>query len=317
MLLGVLLPGSQAFAADLPLGFPKPIQPNSSAALIDLGRHLFYDPRLSVNNTTSCSTCHRQSLAFTDGKTKSLGATGEPTKHNAMSLVNLSYRTSFGWQEKRNISDQLDRPLFGHEPIEMGMDPKQVPDNIENDAYYQTAFENAFGHLNAINWHNIKTALVAFELTLFSGNSSYDDWVFKDITPPKDIRKGFNLFHSERLQCGGCHGGTGFNNEFFIEGATPAVTFEENGVAPGETFRIPTLRNIAMTAPYMHDGSLESLEAVIDFYAAGPSPENQLKGFDLTDIEKQQLLAFLNALTDQQFLTDPAFTNPWTRENLQ
>jgi len=318
MLLASLLSGSQTIASEptLPLGFPKPHQQQSVneplvEPLIELGRHLFYDARLSTNDTTSCATCHIQALAFTDGKPTSIGATGALTEHNAMSLVNLAYRDSFGWRDKHDARQQLDRPLFAEDPIEMGMNPKAIPESILNEPYYQSAFKQIFS--DTITWPNIKQALVAFELSLVSGNSEYDDWVFQDKPPSEAAIAGMALFHSDRLNCSQCHGGIGFNNEFFIEETEPRTDFQDNGSEPTIPFRTATLRNIEVTAPYMHDGRFETLEQVIGFYAAGPNPENNLKGFELTALETQQLLLFLNSLTDQTFLTNPAFGNPWQR----
>lgn len=322
MLLALLLVSSPIIAGEqtLPLGFPKPLQHRSAnepvadslaESLIELGRHLFYDTRLSANGATSCATCHRQSLAFTDGKTQSVGATGALTKHNAMSLVNLAYRDTYGWRDKHGALRQLDRPLFSEDPIEMGMNPKDMPESLLNEPYYQSAFEQIFRDANTITWPNIKQALVAFELTLVSGNSKYDAWVFEDKPPSEAVIAGMSLFHSKRLSCSQCHSGIGFNNEFFIEQTTPQTDFQDNGLEPGTSFRIAALRNIEVTAPYMHDGRFETLEQVIGFYAEGPNPENNLKGFKLTPLETQQLVVFLKSLTDQTFLTNPAFGNPW------
>lgn len=334
LLLALLLASGQIFAGEptLPLGFPKPHQQQSNnESLVDLGRHLFYDTRLSSNGTTSCATCHIQSLAFTDGKTRSIGATGALTEHNSMSLVNLAYRDSFGWRDQHEAFAQLDRPLFATDPVEMGMNPMVIPTGVLREPYYLKSFEQTFVEPKSINWSNIKQALLAFELTLVSGDSEYDAWVFQDKQPSDATIAGLTLFHSERLSCSQCHGGIGFNNEFFIEGAEPQpelltepdtkrlteprTVLEDNGLELGTLFRIPTLRNIEVTAPYMHDGRFTTLEQVIDFYAAGPNPENNLKGFTLTETETQQLLSFLNSLSDQVFLSNPAFGNPWPKAN--
>ncbi|MFT7246008.1 MAG: cytochrome c peroxidase [Candidatus Azotimanducaceae bacterium] len=340
LLLAFLLAGSQSFASEptLPLGFPRPHQQQSNdESLVEIGRHLFYDTRLSPNDTTSCATCHIQALAFTDGKARSIGATGALTEHNAMSLVNLAYRDSFGWRDQHEAFSQLDRPLFAADPVEMGMDPMVIPTSILTEPYYSQSFQQVFAAANAINWHNIKQALVAFELTLVSGNSEYDAWVFQDKQPSDATIAGLTLFHSERLSCSQCHGGIGFNNEFFIEavellpGLLPELmpqlltelhteektesrtVLEDNGSEPGTPFRTPSLRNIEVTAPYMHDGRFETLEQVIGFYAAGPNPENNLNGFTLTETETEQLLIFLNSLSDESFLSNSAFGNPWTK----
>lgn len=316
VLLALVLASSQPFARQptLPLGYPKPHQHQSvNRSLIELGRHLFYDTRLSSNGTTSCATCHRQTLAFTDGKIRSVGATGSETQHNAMSLVNLAYRDSFGWRDKHGTFDQLDRPLFAVNPVEMGMNPNVIPPSILNEPYYLKSFAEIFTKSKAIDWPHIKQALVAFELTLVSGNSEYDAWVFEDRQPSDDAVAGMTLFHSERLSCSQCHGGIGFNNEFFVEGSKPHTKFTDNGLEPGTPFRTPTLRNIEVTAPYMHDGRFETLEQVIDFYAEGPNPEKNLKGFALTEAETQQLMVFLMNLSDEAFLSNPAFANPWQK----
>lgn len=311
LLIGLLLSGSPTFAElnlkptgfPEPIGFPKTRQPfPTSKPLIELGRHLFYDTRLSADGKLSCATCHQQALAFTDGRKTSNGAFGKTGDRNAMSLVNLAYRTTFGWQSEQTLLEQIERPLFSEH--EMGLSKDDVPASIKNDAYYQQAFPKAFKAEGNINWLNIKQALVAFELTLVSGNSRFDRWLFFDEMPNEAAQAGLALFNSEQLACGTCHGGINLNAESDNE-------FSSNGLVEVETFRTPSLRNVSVTAPYMHDGRFETLEAVIEFYSTGPNPELGLKGFHLDEKQTKELMAFLELLTDKAFLTTPEFSNPW------
>ena len=226
-----------------------------------------------------------------------------------MSLVNLAYRDSLGWQDQHDFSEQLERPLFSKEPLEMGASRSHIPAALMDDEYYRASFQALFPD-SAPSWANIKSALIAFELTLISGASKYDDWLFHDVQPNDQVVAGMALYFSDRLACGSCHGGIGFNNEFFIRGSSPATKLVSNGLVVGEKFRIPTLRNIEVTAPYMHDGRFSSLDEVISFYAAGPAPEQDLTGFTLTGTERKQLLAFLASLTDWKFLNNSDFQDP-------
>lgn len=348
----------------IPEGFPKPIVPASnpmSEAKVELGRFLFYDTGLSGNNTQSCASCHQQQYAFAEPLAVSIGSTGEAHHRNALALVNVAYNKTLTWSHPhlKDIEAQMLIPMFGERPIEMGItgNEKEVLDRFRS-GHYPEQFNAAFGS-EEVSFHRITQALGAFVRSLVSLNSSFDKYAYQgdDNALTAEQIKGMNLFFSERLECHHCHGGFNFTqstahenqpiNRFAFHNTGLYYTFQPGfnqfgypehdrgmiditqNIGDEGLFRAPTLRNIALTAPYMHDGSLGSLEEVIDFYAAGgrnisvgvfqgdgrnhPNKSAFLKGFELNHDEKTALLAFLNSLTDQEFITDPKFADPSTK----
>ncbi|HXV75714.1 MAG TPA: MbnH family di-heme enzyme [Candidatus Polarisedimenticolaceae bacterium] len=347
------------FAWRLPRGFPVPLVPAHnpmSEAKVELGRRLFHDARLSPNGTTACATCHRPELAFTDGKARAVGATGETHPRGAMSLANVAYNASLNWADPdvRTLERQAHGPMFNDAPIEMGIagNEQVILARLRLDARYPALFAAAFGAGETITLDNVARAIASFERTLISGDSPYDRWVYHGETDGIDeaTRRGMRLFFSDRLRCAECHGGFNFGGPVVFEGsADVAPTFHNTGLydvdgrgaypadnpglyaATGDRrdmgrFKAPTLRNVAVTAPYMHDGSIGTLAGVIEFYAAGgrevdAGPDagdgraNQNKseligGFALTTAERDDLLRFLDSLTDRRFLADPAHRRP-------
>jgi cytochrome c peroxidase len=350
-----------AYQWSLPKGFPSPRVPADnlmSAAKVELGRHLFYDVRLSVNQTTSCATCHRQELAFTDGQSRAIGATGEVHPRASMSLANVAYAPTLAWANPSLTS--LERqplvPIFGEHPVEMGMAGREeeLLANIRAERLYRTLFNAAYPNQNdPYTLGNVTKALASFVRILISGDSPYDRYKYRSevnaISPA--AKRGEQLFFGERLECFDCH--NGFNLSGPTDSASMALgenTFENNGLynldgkgsyptnntgvfeitsdpADMGKFKIPTLRNIAVTAPYMHDGSIKSLSGVIDHYAAGgrvlkggalagdgrlsPLKSNLVRGFKITKQERKDLIAFLKSLTDEKFLRNSRFANPW------
>ncbi|MEM8505849.1 MAG: MbnH family di-heme enzyme [Cyanobacteria bacterium P01_D01_bin.1] len=348
------------FQWDLPSWMPKPVVPDDnpmSAAKVELGRHLFYEPRLSVTSDFSCATCHVQSLAFTDGKKTSPGATGDFHRLNSMSLTNVAYNSVQTWANPLmlHLEQQMLVPLFGEDPVELGMAGKEVEllDSLKNDPEYLARFEAAFGEDDdPVSIRNVTQAIAAFERTLLSFNSPYDRYRYGgDKSAISDsAKRGEALFTSERMECFHCHGGLNFSDSARHErSGFTEIAFHNTGLynldakgayPPGNTgvaevtldpqdmghFRAPTLRNIELTAPYMHDGSIATLSEVIDHYAAGGrtitegpnagiGSENPLKssfiaGFSITESERQDLIAFLESLTDETFITNPALSDP-------
>ncbi|MBT8077489.1 MAG: di-heme enzyme [Gammaproteobacteria bacterium] len=346
--------------AHLPERYPRPVIPDDnrlSPQKIELGRWLFYDRRLSVNRTMSCASCHRQELAFTDGLDRSVGATGQRHPRGAMSLVNVAYASRLTWAN--NNLDRLEvqalTPLFGEEPVEMGMSGRedQILGMLRRDARYSALFARAFpGDADPYSILNLVRATASFLRTMTSFDTPYDRYLAgeQDALAPTQLR-GMDLFFSERLECFHCHGGFNFtDSSTHQDSLVESVGFHNNGlynIGPqgdyppdnrglyeltGQQrdigrFRAPSLRNIELTAPYMHDGSILTLDAVIDHYAAGgrtidsgpyagvgsrnPFKSSFLKGFQLTDEERNDLLAFLRALTDRSVISDPSLADPW------
>lgn len=330
-----------ALASDRPRGFPllesaATLDPETQSARVELGRHLFYDRRLSVNRGISCADCHQQDLAFTDGRARAIGATGQLHPRGAMSLANVAYAGSLGWDDPdlTRLEDQALVPLLNEHPVEMGLrgHEDEALARLRDEPRYAPLFRDAFPMTgDPISLDRIVVALAAFERTLLSGDSPYDRWLHDDRPLPEAARRGMRLFFSARLSCSQCHGGFGFSagpGEFFNtglydvdgKGAYPAGSeglYRHTG-RPEDMgrFRAPTLRNIAVTAPYMHDGSVGTLEEVVETYARGGRTRNPLRdelirGFELTDQQAADLVAFLHALTDDAFLEAPELSNPW------
>ncbi len=336
-------PASVAYVGSLPIGFRVPRVPAENpmtAAAVELGRHLFYDIRLSGTGTQACASCHRQELAFTDGRARSVGATGELHPRGAMGLANVAYRAGLGWADPQldSLEAQARVPLLNERPVEMAMAgrEREVMRRLAQTDLYPQLFERAFpGVERPIRLDNVVRALASFERTLLSGGSPYDRLLFQDDRSAlsASAMRGMRLFFSRRLRCSTCHGGlllsapaaTAFHNTALYDldgrGAYPSPNeglIRSTGRATDMgRFRAPTLRNIDVTAPYMHDGSIATLEAVVDHYAAGgraasnPYKSPELVGFELSEGERRDVITFLQSLTDEAFLSDPRFADPF------
>jgi cytochrome c peroxidase len=319
LLLVALSSGATAaeYEWHLPRGFPIPAVPADnpmSDAKVALGRRLFFETRLSVTGTYSCASCHDPARAFTDGRAAAIGATGQPTTNGAMSLANVAYNISFGWTKPdvRSLEAQMLEPMRNEHPVEMGIAGREdaVAASLSADPSYRAAFAQAFPEsAGRASFDLIVKAIATFERTLISGRSPFDRYVFegRHDALTEEAKRGMALFYSERLGCSACHSGFNFaGNWRDAQGVTGEASFARNGTS-STPLRVPTLRNIALTAPYMHDGSVSTLEAVIDHYQrAGDNKaeknEPRLRPFALEPAERAALLAFLNSLTDEQFV---------------
>jgi len=351
----------RGFTWDLPEGFPVPVVPpdnRMSNQKVELGRHLFYDERLSANGTQACATCHRQDLAFTDGLTTAIGSTGEAHPRNSMSLANVAYAATLTWANPLlfNLEAQAIVPMFGTEPVELGLNGMEAEllERLAAVPRYQELFDAAYPNDDdPFTLVNVVRAIGAFQRTLISGNSPHDRYVYggDESAISESAKRGLDLFGTEKFECFHCHAGfalqdsVNFVGKTFLEtpfhnnalynidglGAYPAPNTGVHSVTrvPRDMgrFRVATLRNIAVTAPYMHDGSIATLSEVLDHYAAGgrtitdgpdagdgsdsPLKSSFMVGFTLSDQERADLLAFLESLTDEEFLTNPKFSNPW------
>jgi cytochrome c peroxidase len=293
---------------------PPHAAPDPDQAL--LGRYLFYDQRMSINGTQSCASCHRQELAFTDGRAVSIGATGEPHTRNAMSLVNVAFSSMLTWSDPnlRSLEKQALRPILGTHPVELGLRDHEAEflQTLRADPVYRDLVPKAFPGADSFTLDNLARALAAFERTIVSARSPYDRYHYGgDRNAISDAAKrGEVVFFTDPVAgCYRCH--NGFN---FTDGQYHNTALDP---ASARKFKTPTLRNVAVTAPYMHDGSVATLSDAIDHYAAGgrapanPHKDARLRGFAITPQNKQDLLAFLDTLTDQSLLHDPHFSNPW------
>jgi cytochrome c peroxidase len=320
---------------------------------IELGRFLFFDRRLSVNNTRSCATCHNPQFAFTDGYKRSLGVYADLHQRNTQPLFNLEYLKYFTAADSTLHSplQQMDNPLFSDHPAEMGVKGNEgkILQKIATDKMYQQLFESVG---KEISWINIKQAISSFISSIYSGNSPYDKFIKGDSAALTSSQKrGLKLFFSAELKCASCHGGFNFStpsvtNEkgdttFYFntglynidgKGAYPAYDeglcqLTKNKTDMGK-FRVPSLRNLAFTAPYFHDGSAASLTEVIDSYACGgrkisdgiykgdgsknPFKHPFVSGFAISEADKINLISFLQSLSDSSFINNPFYQNPFT-----
>lgn len=298
---------------------------------VHLGRLLFYEPRLSTTGTISCASCHQQARAFTDGRTFSVGVSGKPTRRNSMSLVNLLWVRQFFWDGRSNsLEEQALTPLAHAD--EMGSKVGDAARTLQKTAPYPALFRRVFGS-DTITAARIGKAIAQFERTLISANSPYDQYVRGRYALTASEERGQRLFTAAPVpergirggNCAHCHGGPRLHQELFhnngldrqaADSGRQAVT----GLSLDQgRFRVPTLRNIALTAPYMHDGRLPTLSAVLNHYSdhvqTSPTLSHELVsaqagGLGLTASEKTDLLAFLHLLTDTSFVNNPGFTDP-------
>jgi cytochrome c peroxidase len=289
---------------------------------VELGRRLFHETRLSVNNTQSCASCHDQRAAFADpGKRYSLGAEGRAGMRNAMPLVNLAWQDSFFWDGRaRRLRDQVLVPI--QDPVEMHASLEGAVKILSEDAGYAPQFAKAFGS-PGVTAERLGLALEQFLLTLVSQDSKFDQALLGREKLSAQEQRGLELFITEYdparqlrgADCFHCHGGNLFSNQGFanngLDSSPEAARAAVTGLAADRgKFRVPSLRNIALTAPYMHDGRFATLEEVIEHYDHGVRPSSTLDpnlakhpaaGLALTDADKAALVAILNTLTDPQF----------------
>lgn len=346
---------------DLPEGFPEPTVPDDNPMTddkVELGRHLFYDTRLSVDESMSCASCHPQQRAFSGRRPRAVGATGQEHSRTAMSLTNVAYNASFNWANPHinSLEEQALIPMFGDEPVELGLHNIDGvwQQRFRDDPGYEEMFQRAFPEADTlVTFEQVTRALASFERTLISGNSDFDRYTYRgeESAMSKSARRGMALFFSERLECFHCHGGFNFTADVDHQGNvfsspsfhnTGLYNYDHLGSYPPDNrglyeftgrerdmgrFRAPTLRNIEYTAPYMHDGSIETLDGVIDHYEAGgrtvdsgpyggDGSQNPFKspfmvGFRLTDEEREDLKNFLQSLSDPDFIDDPALSDPF------
>ena len=345
----------------LPDHFETPFVPEDNpltGAKIELGRHLFYDRRLSANGTQACSDCHEQARAFSDGRRTPIGSTGQTLERNSQGLSNVAYSASLTWASASlvHLEDQIAIPLRNDDPIELGVTDGVVDEVLQRfatDATYPRLFAEAFPESSSgPTMGKILLALASFCRSLISANSPYDRFLAGEPDALTEAqRRGLTLFNGERFECFHCHGGTQFTSNYRDASDTELrLSFFNNGLynVGGDgsyppydqglyeltfdprhrgLFRPPNLRNVEHTAPYMHDGSLETLRDVLLHYARGgtliesgplagdgrlsPLRSGLVRGFTATDDEIDAVVSFLESLSDPSFLTDPAHASPF------
>jgi len=323
-------PGTQPFPLQVTERFPQAQLPPDNPLTVEgvaLGRRLFHDPQLSINGSQSCASCHQQPHAFADPRPFSLGAEGQRGVRNSMPLFNLAWHGAMFWDGRaQNLRDQVRFPI--EDPLEMHETLPGVVAKLQRDATYPGEFAGAFGSAG-VSADRMERAIEQFLLTLISQDSRFDRAARKLETLTAEERRGFQLFITEfdparglrGADCFHCHGGTLFTDHLFHHNGITldpadlgrmAITGHE---ADRGKFKTPSLRNVALTAPYMHDGRFRTLEEVVEHYS-GPLPRtpaldpNLAKhpeaGIQLTAEDKRDLVAFLKTLTDEAFVTRPA-----------
>ncbi len=308
---------------DIPKGFPKPVYDFKNNPLTEegfqLGRHLFYDPILSKDNTISCASCHLQQTGFTHVDHElSHGIDNKIGTRNSLTIQNLVWNKAFMWDGGVNHLDvQAIAPITSE--VEMDETLENVVSKLQKNEKYQALFENAFG-TKKITGQLMLKAISQFVVMLTTANSKYDKVMRKELKFTEMEQKGYNLF---KTNCASCHTEPLFTNN----------SFENNGLKIDETlndfgrmkitqnpndslkFKVPTLRNIQFTFPYMHDGRFKTLTAVVNHYNSdiqkGKTLAKQLqKPMRLSDNERTEIVAFLKTLTDTEFLFNPRFAYP-------
>lgn len=344
---------------------PAPLLPPGSPPLdeakVNLGRYLFFDRRLSFNQTKSCAGCHAPQFAFTDGYRRSFGATADMHQRNAQPLFNLiflerltSANPSFSLPEQQMVN-----PFFNTKFIELGIEghEEEILNRLRNSSQYQELFAKAFkGKDSTVTIRNIITSIAAFTKTIISSDSPYDRYKYygEKNALNASAQRGLQLFFSDSLNCSSCHsgfnfsGGTDdrsfpvtqriyFNNGLYNTDGKGAYPVDDEGLkeftqlpADMGKFRIPTLRNLVYTGPYMHDGSMLTLTEIIDMYARGgrliaqgehngdgsksPLKDPRIKGFHITPQQKADLLSFLVSLSDSGMIVNPKYQNPFAED---
>ena len=295
----------------IPKGFPIPEIPEDNKLnkeRIHLGKKLFFDKILSRDSSISCASCHKPKYAFTDGLKKAVGIKNRSVTRNTPTLTNIVYNKNF---LRDGVNPSLEAQVLVpiHEKNEFDFHILLVAERLKKKPEYLDLFEKAYGGIPTPKL--ITKAIACYERTLISGNSRYDQYVYqnKNHVLSSSEKKGMDLFN--KLYCVSCHSGFNFSNgeilnnglyEKYEDVGKMRVSLNEidNGC-----FKVPTLRNIALTAPYMHDGSLQTLEEVIDHYMKGgnehPNKHPFIKPFMLSKSDRKNLVSFLRSLTDSSF----------------
>ena len=297
LLMGTAAANAADFHWQLPRGFlppPVPADNPMSVEKIELGRRLFFDTRLSSTGEYSCASCHRPDLAYTDGRARAVGATGDRLRRSAPTLINVAYAPRLTWSDPRvrSLEAQMRLPLFNRHPVELGYgidEPRRIS-AIRADREYATLFVQAFGEsAKVVSTDHIIKAIAAFERTLIAAGSPFDRYIFEDdraaLSPA--AKRGMTAFYSPDVGCAACHYGINFSGTQVTE-AQPRPAKGTRG-----RLRVPTLRNVELTAPYMHDGRIPTLDAAL--------AHDTSRHVALTLEQRHDLLAFLRSLTDPTF----------------
>ncbi len=294
-----------------PLGLPPRIWPAEnpfSPQKAELGRRLFFDPRLSLDGSISCATCHDPQLAFTDGKPAAIGIRGQAGTRNTPTIINRAYSKEQFWDGRAaSLEEQVQGPITN--PIEMAYTVEGCVDTLQKISEYPALFRAAFGD-PAISFERVTLAIATFERTILSGNSPYDRYKAGDKSAlSESAKRGEKTFR--KAMCDQCHFGNTFTDGSFANTGVgtdkpePDVGRYNVMKRPMDwgAFKVPTLREVANTAPYMHDGSLKTLREVVEFYDRGGAPNRNLdrryKPLHLREQEMDDIVEFLKSLSGE------------------
>ncbi|MDP5171625.1 MAG: c-type cytochrome [Bacteroidia bacterium] len=294
-------------------------------AKVALGKRLFFDPILSIDSTVSCGSCHIASSAFADPRRFSLGFEGRKSTRQSMAIMNLAYARSLFWDGRSTtLESQVIDPILN--PLEMANDTATVMARLENHPYYKEEFKRVFGD-PVLRFSQVEMAIANFERTMVSANSKYDKFVAagfdSTLFTPAEWR-GYKLYFTEEIgvnhaECFHCHGGFNLDettgafrsnglDQFYDDLGRANVTQNNKDIGK---FKVPSLRNIEYSAPYMHDGRFNTLEEVVAHYASGGQKNvNQdplINNIRLTEQEQADVVAFLKTFSDPDFITNPEF----------
>ncbi len=317
------IPAATPYTLVIPQGLPPMNIPSNNPLTVEgvaLGKRLFYDPILSANNTQSCASCHLQETGFSESSQFSTGIDGIQGERNAMPLINLGWQTKFFWDGGANgLESQVIGPITN--PIEMHETMENVVAKLNAHAEYPELFKAAFGSAEASS-QNIMRAIAQFERTLISGNSKYDQYMRGETFLSSQELNGLSLFTDmEKGDCSHCHSlGSTFSDFEFRNTGLDSIPLDEGRylitLNQGDRgkFKTPSLRNVELTAPFMHDGRFQTLLECVQHYNTGfrysanldPNLSFAVKG-RMTQQEMEDLVAFMKTLTDMEFVNNPAF----------
>lgn len=326
------------FPFEVPLGFPKPNIPADNPMTVEgvtLGRYLFFDENLSKDRSMSCASCHLNSHFFSDPNEKSIGVHGGETRRHSIPLFNLAWQEKFFWDGRASsLEEQALIPVT--DPIELDSDWETVLNRIATDPVYDSLFLKAF-NTSEVTPQLIGKAIAQYERTMVSANSKYDSVIrlgLKD-WDNQSLRNGYATFASDLSgNCLHCHGEN--ETSFLLGSFGDDLSFMNNGSVDNNTtdlgrkevtgiasdfgkFKVPSLRNVAFTKPYFHDGSIPDLDSLVEFYNIGGQDNDYISALmreshvtfpRFTEKEKEDLILFLRSLTDFSFLKDTLFTDP-------
>lgn len=331
---------------EIPVGFPQPFIPADNPMTVEgvaLGRYLFYDKNLSRDRSLSCASCHFQGNMFGDPDPVSTGIDGQQGRRQAMVLFNLAWQEKFFWDGRAgSLEEQVVMPVT--DPIELDSDWETVISRVSTEPTYDSLFIKAFNQ-EEVTQELIAKAMAQFIRTMVSANSKYDrvirlgqeSWDAQPAAPDgRSLQEiGYNMFLTEEGDCFHCHGEQ--ETSFLLGGFAPDLTFLNNGsVTDNSTdlgreevtnatsdfgkFKVPSLRNVSISAPYFHNGSIPDLDSLLNFYSMGghtnknidPNMRKQGVTFPrFNELQKDALEQFIFALSDFDFLQDTAYSNPW------